>query len=289
MKHPLIFKKNAELLKWGPIPGKYFYVYEFEEAVFRECVRKYKCESWPKALLMFNREKFIWINDLSEMQSIGKRIFVKFVLPEGKRRTLRKDWIKKVKNLTSFERKINKKFLESLSNEKLNSFYDEFYRAIIDFWAPTIPSELGNYGSDKFLEDKLKKIIKNKNDLSSAMEILTAPETISFYQKKEIILKYKLPKEIVNIAKAICEGINWQDERKKHIFTYIHYKDLFLKDMARRYNLPVKVLEDYSFHEIIRMKNTNNLTKRKENIVGFIVDTQIKELSEKESVYPLNF
>ena len=104
-------------------------------------------------------------------------------------------------------------------------------------------------------------------------------------KKKEIILKYKLPKEIVNIAKAICEGINWQDERKKHIFTYIHYKDLFLKDMARRYNLPVKVLEDYSFHEIIRMKNTNNLTKRKENIVGFIVDTQIKELSEKESVY----
>ena len=347
MKYPLIFKKDRELLKWGPIPGKYFYVSEFEEAVFKECVRKYKCESWPKALLMFNKEKFIWINDLLEMQSVGKRVFVKFMLSEAKRKTLKKDWIEKVKKLTIFEKKINKKFLESLSNKEFGTLYNEFYRAIVDFWAPTIPSELGNYGSDRFLEDKLKKIIKNKSDLSSVMEILTAPETISFYQeeeinlletdnlkkhkekyfwignsyhgaktlslnffkkrkrdinpeirkniekhlkeikqkKKETISKYKPSKEIVNIAKAICEGISWQDERKKHIFTYIHYKDLFLKDVVRRYNLPIRFLENYSLHEIIRTKEINSLIKRRVSILGFIVDTDIKKLSEKESTY----
>ena len=348
MKYPLIFKEKAELLKWGPIPGKYFYVSEFEKAVFKECVRKYKCEPWPKALLIFNKERFVWINNLSEIQSVGKRVFIRFMLPEKKRSNLRKDWMKKVESLTSLEKKINKKVLKGLNNEEFKNLYDKFHKAIIDFWAPTIPSELGNYGSDKLLEDKLKIIIKDKNDLSSVMEILTAPETISFYQeeeidlaktnnlrkhqekyfwiensyhgakisslgffkkrkkkidptineiikkhlkevkqkKKEIILKYKLSKEIVNIANAICEGISWQDERKKYIFIYIHYKNIFLKDIARRYNLPFKFLEKYSFQEIIEAKEINNSIKNKRrNIIGFIADTQIKELSEKESTY----
>jgi phosphoenolpyruvate synthase/pyruvate phosphate dikinase len=347
MKYPLIFKKNAELFKWGPIPGKYFYVSEFEEAVFKESVRKYKCESWPKALLIFNKGKFVWINDLSEIQSVGKRVFIKFILPEKRRRILKRDWIEKVKKLTTFEKKINKRFLKSLSDEKFNALYDEFHKTIIDFWASTIPAELGNYGSDRFLEDEIRKIIKNKNSLSSAMEILTAPETISFYQeeeidlletnnlkkhqeryfwignsyhgaktlslnffkkrkknidpeirknikkhlkevkqkKKEIISKYKLSKEMVNIAKAICEGISWQDERKKHIFIYTHYKNLFLKELARRYNLPIRPLENYSLHKIIKAKDINNLIKKKITILGFVVDTHVKELSEKESAY----
>jgi len=348
MKYPSIFKEKIELLKWGPIPGKYFYVSEFEDAVFKECVKKYKCEAWPKAILIFNKERFVWLNDLSEIQSVGKRVFVKFMLPEKKRSSLKKDWIKKVKSLTLIQKKINEKILKSLSNKEFNSFYDKFYKAIVDFWAPTIPSELGNYGSGKFLEDKLKKIIKNKDGLSSAMEALTAPETISFYQqeeidlsetnnlkkhqekyfwirnsyhgtktsslnffkerkkdldpkirkniekhlkevkekKKETILKYKLPKEIINIAKAICEGISWQDERKKYIFIYIHYKDLFLKDIARKHNLLVSSLKNYSFQEIIETKDISNLIKKRQDIFGFfIVNNQVKELSKKESIY----
>jgi len=347
MKYPLIFREKTELLKWGPIPGKYFYVCEFEDAVFKECVRKYKCEVWPKAVLIFNKERFVWLNDLLEIQSVGKRVFVKFMLPEKKRSNLRKDWMKKVKSLTSLEKKINKKVLKGLNNEEFNNLYDKFHKALVDFWAPTIPSELGNYGSDKFLEDKLKKIIKDKNDLSSAMEILTAPETISFYQqeeidlletdnlkkhqekyfwirnsyhgaripslsffkkrkkdvdpeirknigkhlrevkqkKKEIILKYKLPKEIINIAKTICEGISWQDKRKKYIFIYIYYKDLFLKDIARRHNLLLSSLENYGFQEITEVKDISNLIKKRQDIFGFIVDNQVKELSKKESIY----
>lgn len=347
MKHPSIFKEKAELLRWGPIPGKYFYVSEFEEAVFKECVRKYKCESWPKALLIFNKERFVWVNDLSEIQSVGKRTFVKFMLPEKKRKALKKDWIEKLTKLKSFEKRVNKNLLRRLSNKEFNSLYNKFHKAIIDFWAPTIPAELGNYGSSKLLEDKLKKTI-NENELSSVMMVLTAPETISFYQeeeidlvknddlkkhqekyfwiensyygakisslgffkkrkkdidpninetikkhlkevkqkKKEIILKYKLSKEIVNIADAICEGISWQDERKKHIFIYIHYKNLFLKDMARRYNFSIGSLENYSFQEIIEIGRFNNSIKNKRrDIIGFIVDNQIKELTEEESIY----
>ena len=90
MKKSLSFNKNIEIFRWGPIPGKYFYVCEFEEAVLKECVRKYKCEAWPKAILIFNKERFVWLNDLLEIQSVGKRVFVKFMLPEKKRSNLRK-------------------------------------------------------------------------------------------------------------------------------------------------------------------------------------------------------
>lgn len=53
MKNPLLFNKNAEIFRWGPIPGRYFYVSEFEDAIFKEYSRLYKGARWPNTLFLF--------------------------------------------------------------------------------------------------------------------------------------------------------------------------------------------------------------------------------------------
>ena len=340
MKKPLFFNKNIEIFRWGPIPGRYFYVSEFEDAVFSEYVKLYKGKRWPKTLLLFKGKQMVWINDFSSMRAIGKHVFIKYMLPINKRKSLKKDWRIKIKDLSDFENKINEKLLKNLSDKEFAALLNKFYNLIVSFWAPTIPAELGNYGSTRLLEEKLKKAIPDKNKLLSSMEILATPDTVSFYQQEEIdlsetndlkkhqkkyfwiknsyngtetlsldffkkrkkelapdikkdikkqlketrdkkrklISKYKLSKEIANTANAICEGISWQDERKKHIFIYIHYKELFLKDAARRYGYSIDRLRNCSLKEITDITNIHNIIQKRDKIFGFFVDKHKEEL-----------
>lgn len=199
---------------------------------------------------------------------------------------------------------------------------------------PTIPCELGNYGAGKLLEEKLKKYIKDENEFSSTIEILTAPEKILFSQKEEVDLsntkdiekhakkyfwirnsyggveelsteffikrkkdlaqdlssliderligiknkkrkifkKYKLSKEVKEIVKALCEGAEWQDERKKYIFIYLYYKELFLKEISRRFNYNIDYLRNCSMREniqILEKRGVHSLIESRAKCFGF--------------------
>src|SRR5262249_15832157 len=56
-------------------------------------------------------------------------------------------------------------------------------------------------------------------------------------RKKSIAAHYALPSRILDIAKAITECMEWQDDRKKQIWIYIHYESLLLDQAASRYGL----------------------------------------------------
>jgi len=239
-------------------------------------------------------------------------------------------------------------YLSDLSDDDLGSLWQEFYNLIIDFWLPTIPAELGNYGSCKILEDKLRKHIKEEAVLLSVLEILTSPEKSTFYQQEEIdlarakdlekhakkyfwlrdsyggvemltvdyfatrkkesspsikklmgeriagvknkkakiIKKYKLSKEIKDIAKALCEGAEWQDERKKHTFIYIHYKELFLKEVSRRFNYSIDSLRNCSSREniqILEKRGAHMVIERRANLFGFFFNPLKEEFNGKEA------
>jgi phosphohistidine swiveling domain-containing protein len=53
-------------------------------------------------------------------------------------------------------------------------------------------------------------------------------------RKREVSEQYSLPQECMDIAGAIADGIVWQDTRKKEIWTYLHYEELFLAEAVRR-------------------------------------------------------
>ncbi len=56
-------------------------------------------------------------------------------------------------------------------------------------------------------------------------------------EKEDFIKEIDLPQKSIDIVKAVSEIISWQDERKKYIFINLHYKDLLLKEIVRRFKL----------------------------------------------------
>ena len=67
---------------------------------------------------------------------------------------------------------------------------------------PTIAPEFGNYGSGVLLEEALKEQVPAE-EIAHVMEVLTAPEELSFYQEEEIELS-----ETEDI-KAHAEKYHW--------------------------------------------------------------------------------
>jgi phosphoenolpyruvate synthase/pyruvate phosphate dikinase len=53
-------------------------------------------------------------------------------------------------------------------------------------------------------------------------------------EKRKIIEQYHLPASVIEISLAIVEAIEWQDDRKKHIWIYLHYKNMLLSEVCRR-------------------------------------------------------
>ena len=314
------------------MPGKLYYMAEFIDAIFFIFPKLYKGYGWPKILALFSESRMLWLNELPELRRAGAKVFLAYMLPKKSREKLKKQWLRTVSQLAKFERRLEKQNLKFLTDRELYSLGKKFYDLLIDFWIPTVPEELGNYGSDHLLEQKLSRRVP-KNQLQEAMQILTVPERLSFYQREEIALaesknikqhqaryfwlqnsyngtkvlpesffakrkkelpknlkrefqrqlqaakqakarlqkQYKLPRQIMDIAFALSYGVAWQDERKQQIFIYLHYKDLLLKEIARR--------KRYSFQNMLNLgtaeamesinKDFSKVLKERENPFGF--------------------
>lgn len=349
MKKFLPLDPKKGIFRWGPIPGRYFYISEFQDAIFNDYLKLYKGDRWPNTLSLFKEKRMIWLDEFPALRTAGRNVFVQYMLPTESRSKLKKKWDKIVEELTDFESNLDKKSLRRLSNEGLYRLWEEFYKIIIAFWLPTVPAELGNYGSAKLLESKLRNFISDNDKIATLMEVLTAPESPSFYQeeeadlakthnlerhqkkyfwlrnsyngaeilpidffaqrkkrvnpnleklmrkrleetknkKKEMISKYKLPQKIIDIATALCEGMAWQDERKKYIFIYTHYKEMFLKEVARRFDYPIDSLRNCSSEEniaILKGKDMRPKIEKRGDIFGFYLAPDAEELSNEEAL-----
>jgi phosphohistidine swiveling domain-containing protein len=75
--------------------------------------------------------------------------------------------------------------------------------------------------------------------------------------RKEIIDKYNLSDDLVNMVNLIIECLHWQDERKKEMLSSIFYLNKVLKEISQRYNAPIEILKNFSWNEI----NHENLSQ----------------------------
>ncbi|MDP3244558.1 MAG: PEP-utilizing enzyme [bacterium] len=90
----------------------------------------------------------------------------------------------------------------------------------------------------------VKFFVKRKKDLPKNLSAEIFKKLKQAGRRKRAIKnKYRLPKEIMEIATGISNGISWQDERKKYIFIALHYQALMLKEAARRC--------DYNYDEML--------------------------------------
>jgi hypothetical protein len=186
---PLPLDPNTELLRWGPVQARYFFISDFilasESSYYSGENKPYK---WAKGLLLFKGLTHLWINEYPQMWERGKRALVEVIMDDSKRSALREEYDISVKSLRGFEQKIISSDLNSCSLEALVDLFLEFDSKLIDFWAPALIPEIANYGSIKYFESVLKKEGFSVEDSSTIKQVLTAPEELSFFKKEEIDL-----------------------------------------------------------------------------------------------------
>jgi len=131
-----------------------------------------------------------------------------------------------------------------------------------------------SYGFTKVLDiDYFRKEL-NKISIKKAKEKIKEIKDYSKKareRKKELIKKYKINKEIVNIAEKLSYCIWWQDYRKTFIFIANHINSEFIKQVSRVKNISFKELCYYTSSEIIDLLQNNWKINAKKRFEGFIM------------------
>ena len=185
-------------------------------------------------MAIFKGIDFVWIHDFKELKKSGANIFQNHVLKEDYNKD-KKDWYNAVNNLRLLEEEIEKIKLDKISKSELLGLSNRFLNKIREFWLPTLPAELGNYGAIDVLTNKLKVIIKDNNQLEEAIRVLTTSEIPTFYQKEEFELQ-----EATNIREH-QKGYFWL----RNSYANVEYLDgnFFIK---RKKELKPKIREEFN-------------------------------------------
>lgn len=130
---------------------------------------------------------------------------------------------------------------------------------------------------------------ERKKSLASTLEKDIIRKLAEHETAKETVRKkYTLPKEIMDIARAICDGICWQDERKKYIFIILHYTDRLLHEVARRFSYAKNDFDNLWYFEIAQIIEGADLRELiQDRARGFGVQFfhTCKELTPEETAY----
>ncbi|MGA2418031.1 MAG: PEP-utilizing enzyme [Candidatus Staskawiczbacteria bacterium] len=188
MSNSLPIRKDVELFRWGPIPGNLFCMSDYHDIHLGLYPKKYPNYRWPDYIMFFEGNLMYWLNEMKPLEEAGRKLFFDIMIPKAQRKLLRKRCDKTFADLVALEEKIDKTNLKGLSSGEFLNLWNLFRNATQNFWSEWIPCEMVNYGCVPALHEYLKKYIKNENELASAMEIFTAPESPSFYQQEEIEL-----------------------------------------------------------------------------------------------------
>lgn len=95
---------------------------------------------------------------------------------------------------------------------------------------------------------ELQKV--SASDAKKKMRVLQQwPQKVR-QDKRAVVKRYHLSREIATVGERIAFCIWWQDQRKSDIFLANHFIYLFLRECSRRYHIPVKDLSHYTAREL---------------------------------------
>jgi len=350
-KDNLPLNPNVELFRWGPAPLLFFYQADFDIMVGGGYYQKvYPEYMWPKSLALHKEGKICWLNEFPALRIIGAKAFVELMLNDKQREKVRASYLKEIEYVNKIKKDIDALDLKKIDDKTLMDIWQKMHLACVNAIVYGLIPELCNYGSDEYLKNKLKQYIKTEQEILKAMEVLTAPEELSFYQKEEIELsetnnlkehtkkyywlqnaysgvkvlgedffekrkkelsgglrkelenhiadvkkrkkdiqvKYGLSEELMKIAHYVPYGIVWQDGRKEQILRYLHYKELLLNELVRRFRLVKEEILNFSYTEIAEMvngKDMNNEIKERKRGFGIIITDKLEFFSHELNDY----
>lgn len=156
----------GELDQWGPIDARLLY-----PSFWFTPLAKYSC--WPEMLMVFDHDRMVFYWKKREMQ-VGGELALREILNPNKREKLWQEYVKLIKLMQSASRR------GSISDK-------QWYDYLILFWRITMIAETANFAAPLFLKKKISKLVPPEK-IDKVMEILLAPEKLSFHQQGELSL-----------------------------------------------------------------------------------------------------
>lgn len=257
-------KKIKETDQWGPLDGKLLYpsVWFYPSS---KLLMKKTGVHWPPFWGVFDHDRMIFYWEKDQMQLRGEIALNKIILKKQKSNYFWKKYLFACEHV--------------LKNAKLKIPLEEKFQKILphlyDIWCYALVAEVANYAAPEFLRKKLKRYIPS-DQLEHALEIMMAPEQLSFLQRGErallqIALKVKgkmqLEKALINYTKKWYWLENNYFENKRLTSDYFlkqltsqskqelkkRYKEICTheagvlqtkKGLAKKYSIPQKLMQD---------------------------------------------
>ena len=184
MQYPL--DPKAELVKWGPAPGRVYYA-DWMQGEVLLFAQTYPGLRWPDLLQLNKGNLLCVVMEQDAMNRCGGDVFLKEMLPPERREENRAKWREALQALRSKESALERTDMAQLSTQEFVALWRDFQSAVDYFWCRSVVPELANYGSSPILEKALLEHVPAEQ-CCSVMETLTAPEAPSFYQQEEVEL-----------------------------------------------------------------------------------------------------
>ncbi|HEY4527396.1 MAG TPA: PEP-utilizing enzyme [Candidatus Paceibacterota bacterium] len=250
---------KGDIFKWGPIPMRLFLPFaNCLNGMFVYLPKIHPGYSWPSVLILVQGTQLVWMHDFPQLRRNAGRLFLDHMLPKDKRKKTRELWQKACADLHKLENGIQPRKMASLSDSEVLTLWNEFHKKIDIFWGYSNIPELSNYGSTEILAERLSHHVPEK-ERASVMEILTAPEGLSFYQEEEIELaetrdlsehqkKYQWIKN--SFAKIEIASVEFFIERQKKLSKNLRQETMdrlrFIRqekeNVRDRYDVPEEVM-----------------------------------------------
>ncbi len=126
---------------------------------------------------------------------------------------------------------------------------------------------IGNsYGAVKVMPEsffvrRIKGLLRKKQSPARQIEEVYSHMALAKKNHQQALKWVKRKALIKRISDGLVDCIWWQDQRKGHIFHYLHYLDLFVREFARRCHLPHELLH-MAWHREINLKPKASLIKK---------------------------
>ena len=176
--------KNKELDQWGPVDAVALYFSFWLEPTAFGAFRKWGAR-WPEISGILNRKRLTFYWEKAAMNAGGFEAIEKILTVPEKKRELWESYQEVFQKLKESAAKIR-----GVINQKNPDFEAIAKEAVYwssllkQAWEIGVTPELANFGAPDYLRDKLKKFV-SAGGMNSVLEILLAPEELSFHQASE--------------------------------------------------------------------------------------------------------
>lgn len=171
-------KQSKNVEQWGPVDMKPLYP-SFWFGPMSGTVKSKWGVYWASLVGIVTKDKGVCYWEKKELERNGKASIKRWLMPSTKRNKVIAEYYWVVKKLQEVVLKA-----EKASGTQKEPFIAQWYAYYQEFWHVTDIFEVANYAAPVYLRHELKKYIPEES-LGLALEVLLAPESLSFFQQSE--------------------------------------------------------------------------------------------------------